>query len=260
MTIFSAILDPEIGGRIFAIAYMLQGLLLTLCSMQQLPLYGWSTSKLAYLMVDETGSAILTTGVVACLLQFYHTSVQTAFGYAGLVWLMSLVKWYLNDTWKDAGSSNRKLTIPLITTLMVVYGGFFDPSWADIANMTISGAYILMALYAILLPDSFGKTWGLDITVEKKGQYYVTHFGVFFMIYHLHKLLLLQDIAAHKALGYSSLVGLIFFVDGYVGSKNVIRILEKPKSPYLFWLVFFMLMCPNTLYHGKTGLEVNDEL
>jgi len=264
---YSAVLDivrgglpsSETTGKLFAVAYLVQGLLLTLCTKQQSRLYGWSDTKLSYLLLQETAAVILATGVAACAVQFYNPSTRTAFGHFGLCYLVMYTKWYLSDMFVKAGSSNDKLIVPCLTTLLVTYDGFFESSWAGPATLIVSVLYIIMALGGILSPEQFGKLWGLDVTVDKKAPYEVTHFNVFFIVYHLQKILLFYDIAPHNALGLASLVALLFFVDGYYGTKGIVEILNKPNKAYLFWLVFFSLSCSDILLQGQRDIAVGSK-
>jgi len=169
------------------------------------------------------------------VLQFYdNASVQTPFGYAALVWMATLGKWFLN--------------------------GFYKPACADNVSLVISVLYIAMALIGIILPVPYSKFWGMDITTNKKSPCEALHFNVFFLVYHIQKVLFLQGVAAHRAIGFSSLIGFVFFVDGYFGSKGIVKILEKPKPAYLFWLLFFGLLCSDILFLQTKDAGIKEEL
>jgi len=211
--------------------------------------------------MQDAAFAILATGIVAGCLQFYDTSVQTAFGYAGVVWMIAFTQFFLNDSMKKGGTSNNKLVVPCTTALLIIYGGFYNPGWADVVSLAISAVYVAMSFFSILAPElAFDKIWGVDLKAEKKARYEALHFSVFFLVYHLQKILLLQGVAAHKALGYSSLVGLAFLADGFFGSRGIVKILEKPQPAYVFGLLWFGLLCPEILLSKGEIKEVLEEL
>jgi hypothetical protein len=245
--------SPELGGKVLAGAYLVQGLLSTLCTKQQCRLYGWSDTKLSYLLMQEVGSVMLATGIAAVALQFYESSVQTALGHSGLAFLIMFVKWYLTDSFVKAGSTNTKLIVPVLTALLVVYETFVQSSWVGIVTLGVSVFYTIWALGGILDPEQFGtKMWGLEVTVDKKAAYEATHFNVFFLVYHLQNIMLLQGVSPHNAVGFASLVGSFFLLDGYVGSQGIVKILEKNvTSAYTLCLLVFSLSCTEILLQGQ---------
>lgn len=80
----------------------------------------------------------------------------------------------------------------------------------------------MFSLYRIFAPEPFGRFWGIDVTSDKTAPYEAMHFCVFFLKYHIQKILLLQGVKPHKALGFSSLVGMVLFVDGFFGNMGMI--------------------------------------
>ena len=244
--------SPEMGGKVLAGAYLTQGLLWILCTKQQCRLYGWSDTKLSFLLMQEVGSAMLGTGIAAVALQFYKASVNTARGHAAFAFLVMFAKWYLTNSYIKAGSTNDKLIIPVLTASLVVYETMVQSSWVgNIVTLGVSVFYAILALGGVLAPEQFSKMWGLDVTVDKKAAYEATHYTVFFLVYHLQNIMLLQGVFPHTAVGFASLVGFFFLLDGYVGRQGIVKILEKKLiSAYTLWLLVFSLSCTEIWLQG----------
>lgn len=252
-------IDPEFGGKAFAAAYLLQGLLLTQCPKQQFGVYGWSDNPLSDLLLQYTGTSILTTGILGVLILFYDVPIHTAVAYSAIVWLLTFGKMILNRTCTKAGASNKMLIIPALPLPTLVYGGLYKTDWIQAISMGVSVFWIVMTLFSLVATETYGKLWGLDLTKDKKAKYEAFHFGVFSLVYHAHKVLLLQGTPAPKAIGAANLIALAFFLDGYFGSKAIIKVLEKPQPAYIFWVVFFAVWCSEILI-DKQQDSVKEEL
>lgn len=240
-------IDPVLGGKLLAIGYVAQGLLLSLATKQQCDFYGWGDSKEALFIAENIGGSILTTGVVASTILFQEGTVHEALFNLGIVWMIVLVRWYLNDTFKQVGYKKDKAVVITLSTLLTMYAGYFTPDWADMVILGIIVFYILVSSHAIFMPETASKFWctGIDES-NKKMPYLVKHFHYFFLAQQVIKLLLVQGVEAHKAIGYASLVGLFFFYDGFFGSKGIVETL-KPKPGYLFLIIWFSFFCADIL-------------
>ena len=233
-------LEARTAGKIFTGLWLGQGAAFSLAPKAMLSVYGMDReSELSEFIVENMGGATVTTGVAAFCMQFQEMPLSRAIGWSGVSWTLHHLYWYLSGSYQRVGFKMPNALFTTLTSLMLLYVGFADPTWASTYMKISIAVYSLVATQGIFAPEASLAFWSRNQEVaDRKLKFAFKAFMYHLLGHEIHALCLVQGVEPHRAIAFASCSVLIFFLDSFFLSKEIPTLIEK-STGYGFWVCLF---------------------
>ena len=153
---------------------------------------------------------------------------------------------YLTNSYGNVGFKLTNAALTTVTSLLTMYCGFAEPTWAKTWFMVSIAMYGLAAMQGIFAPEMSLDFWGCRSIGAGAGKDKVK-FALKAFMYHLlasqvHAFCLIEGVDPRRAIAFASCSVLVFFLDSFFLSKEIPTLIKEKSTGYGFWLPVFSFL------------------
>ena len=247
--------DKTTFASFFALAYILQGVLVRFFPSTHARWYGWGETTTSTVVMSFYGDIFLYTGIGAVCVLLLEGSVCSSIGAIHAANVVSLGLRMFNARYQQLIDVAFYACWAFI--MVGAYAGLAETSWCTIFFKVVVTLHALVAAQLAFFPSNENISKVLNVNPNSNSDddkllSLASGTGLFYLGLEAFLSMILYGEEAPLALGCASLFGVVHFIDVLLVTRSA-RKQTLSCVLYTMWLVFFLIMIPLCL--GLIGAE-----